>query len=73
MATDRLPGKYRIECAGMSPHTLASFLAENDHTHLVQIGVHSVGLESHLTQDNLLTLVQGKFSRFSKEDIYTLF
>ena len=73
MATDRIPDKYRIECAGMSPHTLAPFLAENDHTHLVQIGVHSVGLESHLYADNLLMLICGKFSGFCKEDIKMIF
>jgi hypothetical protein len=73
MATDRQSGKYRIGCAGMSPHTLASFLAASEYTNLVQIGVHSVGLESHLYADALLTLIQGKFSGFSKQDIRMLF
>jgi hypothetical protein len=73
METNRMPGKFRIECTGMSPHVLASHLAASEHTHLVQIGVHSVGLESHLYADKLLTLIQGKFSGFSKQDIRMLF
>jgi hypothetical protein len=73
MATDRLPGKFRIDCTGMSPHVLASFLAASEHTNLVQIGIHSVGLESHLYADNLLVLIKGKFSGFSKQDIRMLF